>query len=163
MWSCRCCPTPGRSTCTSTPAAFNTSAGPTPLYCSTRGLPIAPLERMTSLRTLIVSVNSSLLCSSTQPISASAPALLQRTSKDVHLCQVLALFFLTLTYNFYSSSSLQQTCLTINTQLIVRDRAPMDTSNNRNTEAMEEDYNIHAAIGDLPQAPTRSYGNGFRA
>lgn len=107
--------------------------------------------------------DSSLLCSSTQPISASAPALLQRTSKDVHLCQVLALFFLTLTCNLYSSSSPRQTCLTTNTQLIVRDRAPMDTSNNRNTEAMEEDYNIHAVIGDLPQAPTRSYGNGFRA
>ena len=54
MWSCRCCPTPGRSNCTLTPAASSTSDGPTPLNISTCGLPIEPPARTTSLLTVTV-------------------------------------------------------------------------------------------------------------
>jgi hypothetical protein len=54
IWSWRCWPTPGRSRSTFTPAAFSTSAGPMPDSMSICGEPIAPPERMTSLRTVTV-------------------------------------------------------------------------------------------------------------
>ena len=74
-WSCRCEPTPGESTRTSTPTSARCSAGPMPESMSSLGVSIAPAETTTSRR-------AEMVCALPNALSVTSTPVARRSSSN---------------------------------------------------------------------------------
>lgn len=84
-WSWKFCPTPGRSTTVSIPAASRSFLGPMPLSCNSCGVWMAPAARMTSLfaRTVMRSVALRAVDLKTTPVARSSSKVIRVTLEFV--------------------------------------------------------------------------------